>query len=843
MVSLVLVSHSRILAEAVLSLVRQVASPEVKIACAAGVGADRLEFGTDAIQISEAIASVHAHDGTLVLMDLGSAILSAEMALDFLPEDMRVEVRLCAAPLVEGAISAAIAAGLGTALDGVEAEAMESLRPKQEHLGSAVPVAARTDDGPVVGHDDHPSVTVIMPNANGLHARPAARFVQTAGQFDAEIFVQKTGAGNSAVSARSLNKLVTLGLTQGDAMTITATGSQAQQALEALSALVKNGFGESTSTLPDPIPATPKPTKIVDNSGYTHRITPIAEGIALGPLRRVNAARSGLLDATSVDSPEVEWLQVQNAIARVIAALRARHMRLSTTAQQQAGDIFNSHQLILQDAELLSSLRQAIYERKISAEQAWQSTIAAQAEVYRAMSDPYLRQREVDINDIGAQVLSELTGVTDNFTDTWTTPSILLSDDYTPSQVAELDPKVVLGLISRQGSSTSHASILARSLGMPMLAGARDVLDDVSNGTCIGLDGSSGLLWVDPSLEIARALTDQRLSWLAHREHMRLNSQTNTVTQDGRRVEIAANISGITDSRVAVANGAEAVGVLRTEFLYLTRSVAPTEEEQVTTLSQIAAAMQGRPVIVRTLDIGGDKPIPYMNLPIEANPFLGVRAIRLSLLNPSLFITQIRAILRAGHSYPCRILLPMITLVEELVQSHKLIEQAHSQLAAEGVAHAWPIPIGIMVETPAAALMTHEFAPMVDFFSVGTNDLTQYTLAAERSNPNLGHLSDALHPSILRLIDIVVSEAHALGKWVGVCGEVAADPVAIPVLVGLGVDELSMNVSAIPQAKAIVRRINSTGAITLAKAALRTDMACAVRDLVGSMSVVSGEQP
>jgi phosphoenolpyruvate-protein phosphotransferase len=476
----------------------------------------------------------------------------------------------------------------------------------------------------------------------------------------------------------------------------------------------------------------------------------------------------------------------------------------------------------------------------MNAESGWKTAIDALAQDYRSLTDPYQRQRAIDVEDVGLQVLAVLTGNPNDLSAELAEPSILCGNEFTPTQVAQYDPVSVLGLISGAGSATSHAAILARSLGIPAIAGASALISNVPDGTLIGLDGANGQLWINPANDVVKQLTTQRTTWLAQRERLRQSSQLITTTHDGHRIEIAANLSGYADARVAVANGAEAVGVLRTEFLYLTRTVAPTEDEQVTTLQQIAAVMEGRAVIVRTLDIGGDKSIPYLTLPMEANPFLGIRAIRLSLIHPDLFITQLRAILRAGVGNHLRILLPMITLVEEIAQTRQLIEEAHDALLAEGIAHAWPMQVGIMVETPAAALIAPVLAPMVDFFSIGTNDLTQYTLAAERGNPNLGHLSDALHPAVLRLIHEVVSAAHQNGKWAGVCGEVAADPTAIPILIGLGVDELSMNVHEIPQAKAIVRRLNLPKATLLAQGALQTGTAQAVRELVRASSTGSG---
>jgi phosphoenolpyruvate-protein phosphotransferase len=329
------------------------------------------------------------------------------------------------------------------------------------------------------------------------------------------------------------------------------------------------------------------------------------------------------------------------------------------------------------------------------------------------------------------------------------------------------------------------------------------------------------------------AIRTRRLEWLAAREALLRTSQELGRTKDGRRVEVFANIGGVNDARGAVQNGAEGVGLLRTEFLFLTRETAPSEEEQILLLREIFETMgEKRPVTTRTLDVGGDKELPYVQLPEEPNPFLGVRALRLSLSRPDLFLTQLRAILRAAEGFPCRIMFPMVADVEEIRKARGWVEKAHLQLEAEQKAHAWPVELGIMIEIPSAALLAPVLAKEVDFFSIGTNDLTQYTLAAERGNPALYHLSDGLHPAVLRLICEVIKASHQAGKWTGICGELGGDPEAAPILVGLGVDELSLNPAGIPRIKSILRELTMESAEALAERALRCQTSAEVRQLV-----------
>jgi phosphoenolpyruvate-protein phosphotransferase len=365
------------------------------------------------------------------------------------------------------------------------------------------------------------------------------------------------------------------------------------------------------------------------------------------------------------------------------------------------------------------------------------------------------------------------------------------------------------------------------------VAGVGTLLDRQPGGALTGINGSTGEIWLEPSDEVQEALTKSRAEWLASREKLLQTSQQLATTRDGHRVEVFANIGGLHDARAAVQNGAEGVGLLRTEFLFLTRETAPNEEEQYLLLHDIFETMgANRPVTTRTLDVGGDKELPYIQMPEEPNPFLGVRALRLSFARPDLFMTQIRAILRAADGLPCRIMFPMVADMEEVHKARGLVEKAHEELSAEKQPHAWPVELGIMVEIPSAALLSPVLAEEVDFFSIGTNDLTQYTLAAERGNPALAHLADGLHPAVLKLIRDVAEAAHQAGKWTGICGELGGDPEATTILVGLGVDELSLNPAGIPQIKSVIRSLTLESARDLASQALKCKTSAEVRGLV-----------
>lgn len=833
MVGLVFVSHSRALAEALVSLVRQVASQDLSIAIAAGVGDDRSEFGTDAIEIMEAIQSVYSDDGVLVLMDLGSAILSAETALDFLEPEIAAHVRFCPAPIVEGAVAAGVQAGLGSDLDTVCQEAQAALQPKIEQLlGSVVPSGAAAPPPPVeavIGEE----IVLTLRNLHGLHARPAAQFVKMAGSFDATVQVRNLTTGKGPVSARSLNALATLGVIQGHQITVTASGAQAEQALKGLSELVQANFGEPTEMPGDVAPVRAVTDLIVEPIEGAINLVAVSEGYAVGPFYRYQPA----LPPVSMDlaeDPAKEWKHLLRAVELTGLAIEARRKQLVATIGREEAAIFDAHELILQDPELISQAKKYIFEAHMNAGKAWDQSIQSIAENYRSLEDPYQKQRAIDVRDVGNQVLYTLAEKTTLGKIELPHPVILFAEELTPTETSQLDMEKVLGIITSGGGPTSHSAILARALGIPALSGASTALSRVRADTLIGINATTGQLWIDPNQAIQTELDSYRQEWLSKRKKLLQSSHALAALRTGQRVEVVANVGGLQDAKAAVENGAEGIGLLRTEFLFLTRSSAPDEADQYEMLQQIGETitnnkMNDWPMIVRTLDVGGDKELPYISLEPEANPFLGVRALRLCLRKPELFMPQLRAILRATADYRFRVMFPMVANLDEVLQAKSALEVAHAELSGEGTRHGWPIETGIMVEIPSAALMSEKIAPHIDFFSIGTNDLTQYTLAAERGNPALAGMADALHPAVLRLIHQIVEASHRFGKWTGICGELAGDAVAVPVLVGLGVDELSLNPAGIPRVKAILRNLDQEAAISLAQKVLQADGAAQAR--------------
>ncbi len=818
MLGLVLISHSKALAQSLVALAQQVCDPELPIAFSGGAGENHDAFGTDAIDIARAIQETDHPNGIVVLMDLGSAVLSAKMALELLPEDLQSRVHLCPAPLVEGAIAAAVQAAITDDPQVVCQEAQNALTAKQEQLGHPQPPTEIRDTQTIT----QPQRILTLVNPHGLHARPAAKFVQTAARFDAEVYVRNLTTGKGPVSARSLNSLATLGALKDHQVGLNAQGTESIQALDALSALIQAGFGEieesqETSTRPP----------VEENGG---KIIPIAEGIAIGPVYTYQPPEP-LVSSRQAQNPSQEWERLQQALTQTETAIAKRRDSLAARFGESQAAIFDAHILILKDPDLLQRVHKAIFEQHKNAAAAWQTAITEIAATYQSLEDTYLQQRATDVQDVGRQVLLLLT---EGHTQALTLPHpvILLAEDLTPTETAQLDLKNILGIATVLGGPTSHSAILARSMGIPAIAGTSTSLLSLPAGTEVALDGFSGQFWVEPSPEVCADLEQQRTKWLQKRTILLERSHQPAQTGDGHNVEVVANAGSPEDAHAAYQQGAEGIGLLRTEFLFLTRQTPPSEAEQVVTLHTIGNIMHDLPVIVRTLDVGGDKPLPYIQQPEEANPFLGTRAIRLGFRQENLFRTQLRAILRAAARVNLRIMFPMVATLDEIQRARALLESVHADLEDKGISHCWPIETGIMVEIPAAALSARVLAPHVDFFSIGTNDLTQYTLAAERGNPNLNYLSDGLHPAVLALIHQVVEAAHAHDKWVGVCGELAGDTTAVPILIGLGVDELSVNPALVPQVKERIRQISYKTTKQLAEEALNAADGREVRLLV-----------
>ncbi|MEH2171217.1 MAG: phosphoenolpyruvate--protein phosphotransferase [Nostoc sp.] len=829
-IAIVIVSHSKQLALGVRELAAQMVQGQVPIAVAAGIEDRENPLGTDPIQVYEAIASVFSDDGVLVLMDLGSALLSAEMAIEFLPEAQQEKVYLCEAPLVEGAIAAVVAAAAGRDIQQVLAEARGALLAKATQLG--VVSSPLSVVSPITTNIESPTpeIRLIVSNRLGLHARPAAQFVATAARFQSQILVRNLTRNTDLVRGDSINQVTTLGVRQGHELLITATGSDADEALTALQGLFANNFGEDNVALNSP-PA------------FHHEVTPTTHGelsgiaaspgVAIAPVVHYQPTHIAITQY-HVDNPDVEWQRLQTAINTARQEIQAVFSQASLQIGDTEAAIFDAQLLFLEDPVLLSAAHQRILDNHINAEAAWQAVVDEVATSYRALEDSYLQERVDDVVDVGQRVLRLLAGnAAANLH--LEEPAILVATDLTPSDTAGLDPTKVLGICTTSGSATSHSAIIARTLGIPAVLGVDAQVLHLADGTLMALDGESGRAWVEPESDILDLLAAKQSAWQTAQQEARATAHQPAITRDGRQVSVFANIGSINDVQVAVASGAEGVGLLRTEFLYLDRTSAPTEEEQLLVYQAIAQVLDNRPLIIRTLDVGGDKPLPYLRVGLrEANPFLGWRGIRFCLDHPELFKTQLRAILRASVGHQIKIMLPMIATVTEVRAAKVILGEVQAELNQAGISFDAAMKVGIMVEVPSAVAIADRLAAEVDFFSIGTNDLSQYVMASDRTNPRVANLVDALHPAVLRMVQQTVQAAHRAGISVGLCGELAADTLATPILLGLGLDELSVNPQSIPGVKQAIARLSIVESEAIAASALQQDSALDVRELIST---------
>lgn len=514
------------------------------------------------------------------------------------------------------------------------------------------------------------------------------------------------------------------------------------------------------------------------------------------------------INTVAIEDPANEIQRFQEALARAKNDLEGIVLRVEREMGTDHADIFKAHLLVLEDPELVDTVKDKISNEKTNAESALNDVAQAFIGLFEQMDNEYMRERAADIRDVTRRVLSYLLGVPFAGLGELTQEVIIVADDLTPSDTAQLDRRYVKGFVTDIGGRTSHSAIMARSLEIPAVVGTQGITRAVQPSTLIILDGHEGIAIIDPSEEEIAVYKRKQADYEAQKAELAKLVNNKTVTLDNHHVELAANIGSPEDVAGAIANGAEGVGLFRTEFLYMGRNDFPTEEEQYLAYKHVLEHMGDRPVVIRTLDIGGDKHLSYLALPEEMNPFLGHRAIRLCLDNQELFRTQLRALLRASVHGNLKIMFPMIATLEELRQAKAILEEEKKSLVNRGIVVSDQYEVGIMIEIPAAALMADQFAREVDFFSIGTNDLIQYTMAADRMNEKVAYLYQPYHPAVLRLLHNVIKAGHAQNKWVGMCGEMAGDPIAIPILLGMGLDEYSMSAGSILPARQQLSRLS-----------------------------------
>ncbi|EAE6311903.1 phosphoenolpyruvate--protein phosphotransferase [Listeria monocytogenes] len=550
-------------------------------------------------------------------------------------------------------------------------------------------------------------------------------------------------------------------------------------------------------------------------------------------------AKAYLLVEPDLSYEKTEVTDVESEVKRFESALEVSRTELSMIREKAAKDlgedkaqIFDAHLLVLNDPELTGPIEESIKNSKTNAETALQETTDMFIGMFESMDNEYMRERAADIKDVRKRVLSHLLGVTIPNPALIDEEVVVVAADLTPSDTAQLNRNFVKGFVTDIGGRTSHSAIMARSLEIPAVVGTKEVTASVAKNDIVIIDGLEGNVIIHPTEEqIAHYEKIKSDFALQQAEWDKLKNEK-TVSKDGVHVELAANIGTPNDLEGVISNGGEAVGLYRTEFLYMGRDNFPTEEEQFEAYKAVVSGMDGKSVVVRTLDIGGDKTLPYLELPEEMNPFLGFRAIRLCFANEELFRTQLRALLRASVYGNLKIMFPMIATVNEFRQARDILLDEKAKLKAAGTEVSDSIELGIMIEIPAAAVLADQFAKEVDFFSIGTNDLIQYTMAADRMNERVSYLYQPYNPSILRLVKMVIDASHKEGKWTGMCGEMAGDQTAVPLLLGLGLDEFSMSASSILKSRSLIKRLDQSEMVKLAEEALNKSTAEEVVELV-----------
>ncbi len=673
----------------------------------------------------------------------------------------------------------------------------------------------------IIGADvipDWPHRSVALANAHGLHARPATHLVNLTKSFQGDIQVA-VDEGNF-VSAKSLTRLLALGCKRGQTLRFIAEPeTDAVEGLDKVIQAVQQGLGEEVEPLQSSDITVEQPNKIEAPSKRISSNTgiPASSGLAFGPVHVIKPKvyqyeRMGLSVKVEKEKLDIALHAVKNNIHQVIAKSEVAEIK----------QIFQAHLEMLDDPDLINGVYQKI-NLNLSAPAAWHEHIEAAAKEQAALPDRLLAERATDLRDIGDRVLAQLCG--EVIIEEPKEPYILIMYDVGPSDVARLNKDRVAGILTAVGGASAHSAIVARALGIPAIVGAGDQVLDIEQKSSLLINGDTGAFILNPNTQQIEHAKQERELQKKIREEAERHSQEPAITLDQHQIEIAANLGKVQATAHAVEYGAEAIGLLRTELVFMAHSSAPSEATQEADYRTVLDALAGRPLVVRTLDVGGDKPLPYLPIAEEENPFLGLRGIRLTLRQPELLRQQLIALLKAADDRPLRIMFPMIGRVEEWRAAKAILDEVRVQHSCNN------LQVGIMIEVPSAALLAPILAQEVDFFSIGTNDLTQYTLAIDRGHPILSAEADGLHPSILQLIDQTVKAAHKHGKWVGICGELAADPKAVPILVGLGVDELSMSPNSIPLVKAQIRTLMYSKAQLLAKRALECDSAPAVRQL------------
>lgn len=798
----------------------------VPVVSAGGMDEPDDPLGTDALRVLQAIQDAMQAEGVLIFADIGAAKLNAETAIDLLDDTQKPKVRLCDAPLVEGVLAATVQSAAGGSIEDVIREAQTAYTPPPT---AGVASGAAPSDTAMQPSPDAVLREYEIANRLGLHARPAALFVNTMNRHQSDVDIRNITKNSGYVNAKSINKVMTLEVLQHDRIGVSATGPDAEQVHGAIQDLIDGNFGEGRATSGPPSVAAPQQaTTTPGGDGTILNGTAIRTGYAVAPARFLRIELPDV-DARRIDDVDAEAARFDEALKTAWTEIEALIQRSKTMLDDYEVRIFEAHLLHLNDPEIADTVRQCIRTKKTNAELAWRDTVAAMVASYRSLADPVIQARGDDLADVGLRVLRILTGA-DVTPTQFDTPVILCAKTLRPSDIPTLDFRNVHGLCTEKGSKTSHAGILASGLDIPVVFGLGARIEEIEEGQEILLDGAAGTVDFDPDATALQAMKEKRQAWqdrLIQAERIKFDPAT---TRDGHRRRVAANMQGLQELGNIVNSGAEEVGLFRTEFLYMNRMQAPDEDEQYAIYREAVAGLDRRPLVIRTMDIGGDKPVPYLQQPKEANPNLGWRGLRFCLANPEVFHAQLRAILRASAHGPVRVMFPMVSTVDEVVAARREVDTVKAQLKQAGLDFDPKTQVGIMVEVPAAAETADALAAQVDFFSIGTNDLTQYVMAADRGNPKVADLIDPFQPAVLRTIRRTIRAAKKAGIWVGMCGAMAGDPMAAPILLGLGLDEFSMNAAQVPEFKLSFSQLSADACAHFAEEAVTLESAGQVRD-------------
>lgn len=819
MIGIVVVSHSRALAEAAVALAAEMVEESARPSITVAAGLDESTFGTDAAAVAEAISAADSPDGVLLLLDLGSAVLSAEMALELVEPELAGRVRVSSAPLVEGLVAAAVLASTGASVAEVDAEARRGLAGKQQHLDDPDDASMPPADGSGQPTDEGgQSVEVDVSNLHGLHARPAARLVALVRSYDARVSLTNRRSGRGPVDAASVSMVATLNVRKGDRLRVEAAGDDAAAVLAAVEALAGRRFDDADDADDaEPAPAT--------TAASGQRSSGSGLDIAIGP---------AIVAELDVDTGEYEAGDLDQERAASAAAVEAARAQLSTmrdssqSSDDASAGIFGAQLELLDDPVIRKEVATSL-EAGCPATEAWAGTLGRLEREFAQLDDAYQRERAQDVRSVRRRVEAALTGRdADPALAEETAEGILVVPELDAATAAALDPQRVLGVVTVGGGATGHGVIVAKSRGVPVITDVSESAAAVAPGELVGFDARDSRFVVEPDAAEEAGFRAEIERRAAKRAKAVAAAAGPADTRDGVHVTVAANVTSVDDARAAARYGADGSGLLRTEVLFGGLSTRPGVDAQLAAFGSVAEALGRQPLTIRTWDVGGDKPLPFLPQPKEANPFLGERGLRLMQRQPEVLREQLAAVCLAARESPVKVMFPMVSSRDEVTWALAQLRQAASEVTGEVPSG---LGVGIMVEVPAAALRIAQLAVGLDFVSIGTNDLTQYVLAAERGNTAVSDLVQPLDPAVLWLVDRVCRTVPE-GVEVAVCGDLASDAEAAALLVGLGVRELSAVPAAVPVVKAAVREVDTERARQLADRSLDCVSAAEVRELL-----------